>query len=121
MKALVVDDSKVVRSVISSLLESFSIAYEQAENGLIALEKVRKSKFDFILLDWNMPELDGIGFLQKSKAENLIADTKIILCTTENEFEKISLALESGASEYIMKPFNKDILEDKLKILGIIG
>ncbi len=121
MKALIVDDSKVVRSVISSILTSFNIDFDQAENGLVALDKIRENHFDFIILDWNMPELDGVGFLKKAKNENLITDTKIILCTTENEFEKINEALEMGANEYIMKPFNKDILEDKLKILGIIN
>ena len=120
MKALIVDDSRVVRSVSGSILDEIGIAHEQAEHGAIALEKVREQKYRFILLDWNMPEMDGMEFLVAAMNENLLEGTDVIFCTTESEIEKISEAIQKGASEYVMKPFDKDIIEDKLKYLGII-
>jgi two-component system chemotaxis response regulator CheY len=120
MKALLVDDSKVVRSVSGGIMDELGIDHDEAENGLVALDKVSKENYDFILLDWNMPEMDGIDFFRKAKEKDLIKDTKVIFCTTENEIEKISIALEEGASEYVMKPFDRNIIEDKLRYLEII-
>ncbi len=120
MKALVIEDSKVVRSITSKMLDEMGFAVSEAENGLVGIEKVKKDTYEIIILDWNMPELDGMGFLKKARNDNLLADAKVILCTTENEKEKIEEAMNSGAHEYIMKPYTSEILEDKLKILGIL-
>ena len=120
MKALIVDDSKVVRSVISNILADLGINYDEAENGNWALERVSQESYKFIILDWNMPEKDGITFFSEAKEKGLLEDTQVIFCTTENEVEKITEAINLGANEYIMKPFNKEILEEKLQILGVI-
>ena len=120
MRALIVDDSKVVRTASSRILDELGIVYDVAEDGLIALSKVKDSSYNFILLDWNMPNLDGMGFMLASKGLPNMVNTKVIFCTTENDVDKISKALEAGASEFVMKPFNKEIIEDKLKYLGII-
>lgn len=120
MKALIVDDSKVVRSVSSSILKEIGIDYDEAEDGTQALEKVRGGKYDFILLDWNMPNMGGMDFFRAAKELEDFSNTKVIFCTTESESDKITSALQEGASEYIMKPFSKEIVEDKLRLLGII-
>ena len=120
MLALIVDDSKVVRLASSQILDSLKIKYEVAEDGSIALQKVKQTKYDFILLDWNMPNLDGMGFFKEAKKLSNFEGTKVIFCTTESEIDKITKALEAGASEYVMKPFNREIIEDKLKYLGIL-
>ena len=117
MLALIVDDSKVVRLASSQILDALKIKYEIAEDGAIALEKVKQTKYDFILLDWNMPNLNGMGFFIEAKKLPDFEGTKVIFCTTESEIDKITKALETGASEYVMKPFNREIIEDKLKYL----
>jgi two-component system chemotaxis response regulator CheY len=120
MHALIVDDSKVVRTASSRFLDDIGITYDMAEDGLVALGKIKTKKYDFILLDWNMPNMDGIQFLNEAKKLKDFENTKVIFCTTEGEVEKITKAIDSGASEYIMKPFNKEIIEDKLRYLGLI-
>ncbi len=120
MKTLIVEDSKVVRTVSRSIMNDLGIKSDEAENGLIALGKISQEKYDFILLDWNMPVMDGMEFLIKAREQNLLDETKVIFCTTEAEIDKITKAIEAGASEYIMKPFTKDIVEDKLKYLGLL-
>lgn len=120
MKALIVDDSKVVRKVSSMILQEMGIDYDIAEDGKLALDKVQQNQYNFILLDWNMPNMTGIEFFTEAKKIEGFEDTKVIFCTTESDIDKISSAMELGASEYIMKPFGKDIVEDKLKYLGLI-
>jgi two-component system chemotaxis response regulator CheY len=120
MLALIVDDSRLVRAVTANIFNELKIEYEQAENGKQALEMVNKTRYDFIILDWNMPVMDGMEFFKKAKDIISAQDTKVIFCSTENDFSKISEAVGEGASEYIMKPFNKEIMQSKLEILGLI-
>ncbi len=120
MIALIVDDSKVVRTATSRILAELGIGYDTADDGKMALEKVQNTKFDFVLLDWNMPKMDGLEFFKAAKKVQNFIDTKVIFCTTESEVEKISKALNEGVNEYIMKPFDKEIIEDKLRFLGLI-
>lgn len=120
IKALIADDSKVVRSVTGRILQQLGINYEEAADGEEALQKVREEIYDFIILDWVMPNCDGMEFLRRASKEDILGDTKVIFCTTESEIERISEAIENGASEYIMKPFDKEILESKLNIIGVI-
>lgn len=121
MQALIVDDSKVVRLASARILDDLNIKHDHAEDGLQALEKVKNSNYDFVLLDWNMPNMDGIDFFKKAKQLPQFSNTKVIFCTTESDMDKITKALEEGASEYVMKPFNREIIEDKLKYLGLIS
>lgn len=118
--ALVVDDSRVVRKAARRLLESFGFAVREAEDGAQALEAVRAAMPELVLLDWNMPVLDGIGFLRAARAEHGAERPLVMLCTTENTPEKIMQALEAGAQEYVMKPFDAEILSGKLVQLGLL-
>lgn len=117
--ALVVDDSKVVRLFARRILEELGFQVKEAEDGSVALNTCKAGMPDFILLDWNMPVMNGLEFIQALRKEPKGASLPVIFCTTENEMHKIMTALESGANEYIMKPFDKDILSGKLSQLGI--
>jgi two-component system chemotaxis response regulator CheY len=117
---LVVDDSRVVRKAARRLLEGFGFAVREAEDGQQALAACRDALPDFVLLDWNMPVMDGIAFLRAARAEHGDAKPLVMLCTTENTQEKILQALDAGAQEYVMKPFDAEILGGKLLQLGLL-
>lgn len=117
---LTVDDSSVVRKVLVRMLSELGINTVEAEDGQKALEECAKNMPDFILLDWNMPIMNGLEFLKEFRKNKENDHVIIICCTTENEFSKIQEALLAGANEYIMKPFDKEILKDKLIQTGII-
>lgn len=97
MLALIVDDSKVVRSVTASILTELGITSHEAENGKSALEKVNNQTYNLIILDWNMPVMTGIEFLLAAKPNLETSSTKVIFCTTENQPEKIQEAISCGA------------------------
>ena len=92
----------------------------QAENGRDALDQCRMSMPDVVLLDWNMPVMDGIAFLVALRKEQGGDAPKVIFCTTENDVEHITRAISAGANEYIMKPFDRDIIEAKFHEVGLI-
>jgi two-component system chemotaxis response regulator CheY len=117
---LVVDDSAVIRKVARRILEELSFSSSEAENGRDALDQCRKSMPDAVLLDWNMPVMDGISFLVALRKERDGNQPKVILCTTENDIEHIARAIKAGANEYIMKPFDRDIIEAKFHEVGLI-
>jgi len=116
---LVVDDSKVIRKVARHILESLNINVTEACDGRDALNQCENSEPDVVLLDWNMPVMNGMEFLQHLKASPQIR-SKVIFCTTENGLGHIKAALEAGADEYVMKPFDRDTLESKLQLVGVI-
>lgn len=120
MKCLVVDDSRVVRKVARRILEELSFECDEAEDGVVAYEYCETSMPDCILLDWNMPNLSGIEFLEKLRALDDGAKPKVVFCTTENDLAFIQEALTKGADEYIMKPFDHDIIETKFKQVGLL-
>jgi two-component system chemotaxis response regulator CheY len=120
LDCLVVDDSRVVRKAARRVLESFGFAVREAEDGAQALAACREAVPDFVLLDWNMPVLDGLGFLRAARAEHGADRPVVMLCTTENTQERILEALEAGAQEYVMKPFDAEILGGKLEQLGLL-
>lgn len=117
---LIVDDSKIVRKVVRRIVEVFGFNIIEAENGIEAFNMTRDNKVDVIILDWNMPVMDGMECMKKIRADALIHQPKIIFCTTENEFSKIQQAMMNGADEYVMKPFDEAIIAGKLSQLGII-
>lgn len=117
---LIVDDSKVVRSVARRIISDLDFECVEAEDGQIALEVCKKDLPDSILLDWNMPNMMGIDFLKALRQLPGGDNPIVIFCTTENEFSFIEKALGAGADEYIMKPFDMDIIEGKFKQLGLI-
>ncbi|MDF0540895.1 response regulator [Sphingobium sp. H39-3-25] len=117
---LVVDDSKVIRKVARHILESLDIAVTEACDGRDALTQCVSNVPDVVLLDWNMPVMTGMEFLQELSRVKLSARPKVIFCTTENGIGHIKAAVEAGADEYVMKPFDRDTLESKLQIVGVI-
>ena len=118
---LVVDDSRVIRHLASDLLKSFGFSVAEAENGKDAVEFCRNKVPSFVLLDWNMPEMDGISCLRALRAMNLSPRPIVVMCTTESGMTKICEALEAGADEYIMKPYDVEVLFDKLTQVGLMG
>ncbi len=118
--SLVVDDSKVVRTVSKRIMEDLGFEVVEAINGEKALIICREKIPDVILLDWNMPIMNGIEFLRKFRQAKEHADTKVIFCTTENDLSKIQEAMSSGANEYVMKPFDSEIIKGKLLQLNVL-
>jgi two-component system chemotaxis response regulator CheY len=117
---LVVDDSGVVRKVARRILERHGFAVREAEDGRQALDACRSEMPRAILLDRNMPVLDGIGFLRALRAEFGPDDPVVVMCTTESGTERILEGLEAGAQEYVMKPFDEEILRGKLVQVGLL-
>ena len=117
---LVVDDSRVVRKAARRVLEGFGFTVREAADGQEALSACRTALPDFVLLDWNMPVMDGIDFLRAARAEHGEDRPVVMLCTTENTQDKILQALEAGAQEYVMKPFDAEIIGGKLLQLGLL-
>jgi two-component system chemotaxis response regulator CheY len=116
---LVVDDSRVVRKVARRILEANGYAVTEAGDGQQALDACRAGLPDIVLLDWNMPVMDGITFLRALRGEFGPDNPMVIFCTTENDMAHIEMAMTSGAQEYIMKPFDEDILIGKLDQAGL--
>ena len=119
-ECLVVDDSRTVRRAARRMLEAQGFAVREAENGQEALEACRAALPALVLLDWNMPVMDGITFLRHAREEFGPDEPRIMLCTTESDLSRIMTALEGGAQEYIMKPFDEAILAGKLDMLGLL-
>lgn len=117
MKVMVVDDSRQIRGHVSRTLKEFGHATFEAEHGQDCLDQLKQELVDVILLDWNMPVMDGLQTLEAIKSDSNLSEIKVLMMTTENRQEKISLALERGADEYMMKPLTKDILREKLEAL----
>ena len=117
---LVVDDSSVIRKVARRILEGLDFEIAEAENGEKALEVCKHGLPDAILLDWNMPVMDGLDFLRNLRRMPGGDRPKVVFCTTENDVAQIARALHAGANEYIMKPFDKDIVTAKFQDIGLI-
>lgn len=119
-QCLVVDDSTVIRKVASRILEDLGFETTGAADGQLALDACSEAMPDAIILDWNMPVMNGLEFLLALRKMPGGDEPKVIFCTTENDVDHITQAIEAGANEYIMKPFDKDILEGKLAAAGVI-
>ena len=117
---LVVDDSRVVRKVARKILEELHFDISEAEDGQIALTACRGAMPDAILLDWNMPNMSGIEFLRALRQESGGDKPIVLFCTTENDISFITQAMEAGANEYIMKPFDREIIEAKFAEVGLV-
>lgn len=117
---LVVDDSKVVRMVARKILEGLNFEIEEAEDGRKAMDACLKRMPDAILLDWNMPVMSGIEFLRELRKSEGGQTPVVVFCTTENDIAHIQEAIGAGANEYIMKPFDSEIIESKFTQVGLI-
>ena len=120
LTCLVVDDSRVVRKVARRILETHGFKVEEAADGKQALDACRETLPDCVLLDWNMPVMDGITFLGHLREEFGPEKPPVLFCTTENDIAHITRALETGAQEYIMKPFDEEILIGKFGQVGLL-
>jgi two-component system chemotaxis response regulator CheY len=118
---LIVDDSRVIRKVAKRILENLSFSADEAGDGLEALTRCRKKMPDAVLLDWNMPVMTGIEFLRQLRREPGGERPVVVFCTTENDVDHISEAIRAGANEYIMKPFDGEILQSKFAEAGLIA
>ena len=116
---LVVDDSKVIRKVARHILETLDFEVREAGDGREALDSCMATPPDVVLLDWNMPVMSGMDFLRALKDSGLPQRPKVVFCTTENGMAYIRAAIEAGADEYVMKPFDRETLESKLQIVGV--
>ena len=116
---LVVDDSKVIRKVARHILETLNFRVDEAEDGREALSRCDASMPDVILLDWNMPVMGGMEFLRALRQSERASQPKVVFCTTENDLSHIRAAIEAGADEYVMKPFDRETLQSKLQIVGV--
>ncbi len=115
MKFLVVDDFSTMRRIVRNLLKELGYSnVEEAEDGADGLAKLRAGNFDFVVSDWNMPNMDGLTMLQNIRADAALSKIPVLMVTAEARKEDIVLAAQSGAAGYIVKPFTKATLEDKL-------
>lgn len=121
-RILVVDDNRTIRHVIRQMLETCGFTVDEAADGVQCLSHCREHGVpDGIILDINMPEMDGMTCLQTLRADPAFRQCLIVMCTTEVERHQIVTAMSAGANEYVMKPFTEDILRDKLRIVGLLA
>ena len=120
MRALIVDDSRAIRSIIRTILKPLGFETFEAGHGREALERLKElGPVDLALIDWNMPEMGGLDLVKALRADATHDATRLMMVTTETDIGDVTKALESGANEYLMKPFNKDLLVEKLALMGL--
>lgn len=120
MRALIVDDSRFVRGYLRGLLEEKGIECEEAADGQAGIDCLHGGMlFDLALVDWNMPVMNGLDMLKQLRAEGY-SDVKVLMVTTEAENDYIIRALDAGADEYLMKPFDDEALQEKLAMIGVV-
>ncbi len=120
MRALVVDDSSAMRAVLRIILKKQNFEVMEAKDGLDALQVLQHiAPVDVILIDWNMPAMNGFELLRHIRGEATYGPTKVVMVTTETALAEMSNALAAGADEYIMKPFTPDVVADKLRLIGL--
>jgi two-component system chemotaxis response regulator CheY len=120
MRALIVDDSRFVRTILRGLLEARGIECEEAADGQAGMDRLQDgSPFDLALLDWNMPVMDGLEMLRELRSEGFDS-IKVMMVTTEAGNDFILRALDAGADEYMMKPFDGEALNEKLALMGLV-
>ncbi|MEO5337270.1 MAG: response regulator [Magnetospirillum sp. WYHS-4] len=117
---LIVDDSKVIRMVARKILQELEFETAEAADGRDALESCKGKMPDAVLLDWNMPVMSGIEFLRELRRLPGGDHPIVVFCTTENDIEHIQEAIEAGANEYIMKPFDSEIIQAKFSQVGLL-
>lgn len=121
VKALIVDDSRALRRLMGDLLRSLSIEVSEATNGREALYWLRENALpDIALVDWNMPIMDGLEFLREVRRTPSLRRLPVMMVTTETEMDQMVRALSAGANEYVMKPFTKEMIAEKLQLLGVL-
>ena len=121
MRALIVDDSRPIRRIESGILNELGFETVTAENGQEALERLQEFPLpDVVLVDWNMPVMNGIEFTRAVRKDPKLSQLVLLMVTTETEPEQMLRALSAGVDEYLMKPFTRDCLVEKLQLLGVV-
>lgn len=122
MHAIVIDDSSAMRRILRRLLEQIGFDVVEAEQGQQGLDRLAEHPGpDIVLVDWNMPVMDGLEFVKKVRANPEYQNLKLMMVTTETEPQRMARALMSGVDEFVMKPFTQEILLDKLRLLGVVA
>jgi two-component system chemotaxis response regulator CheY len=124
MNALIVDDSRAIRRILSGMLTDIGFAVAEASHGKEALAHLQAhaesaTRPHLVLVDWNMPEMNGLELVQAVRRDDRFASIPLMMVTTETEMAQVLRALEAGAQEYVMKPFTKEVIEEKLRVLGL--
>lgn len=115
MKILIVDDFSTMRRIIRNILKQIGFSnVEEAEDGDVALEKLREGSFDFVITDWNMPNMTGLDLLKNIRADEALKDIPVLIVTAEAEKENVVQAAQAGVNDYIVKPFTADVLKAKI-------
>jgi len=122
MRVLIIDDSRAIRMILGRDMRGLGFETFEAGNGLEALDKLQEiGAVDLALVDWNMPEMNGYEFVCAARSKAELADMRIMMVTTEAEISHMVQALEAGANEYVIKPFNKEAIEEKIRLIGLIS
>ena len=121
MHALVIDDSRAMRAILRRIMQRLGFTVTEAGDGCEALDRIADSEpFDIALVDWNMPNMNGYEFVKEVRSSPELRDLWLMMVTTESEQARVVKAMAAGANEYIMKPFTDDVIEDKLRLLGLV-
>jgi two-component system, chemotaxis family, chemotaxis protein CheY len=121
MRALVVDDARVMRKLMTGVAQELGFDPVDAEDGVDALKVLGEvGTVDLMMVDWNMPNMNGLEFVKEVRKDAAHANTKILMVSSEIEMDNIVQALDAGANEYLMKPFTKDTIREKLALLGLV-
>jgi two-component system chemotaxis response regulator CheY len=122
LRALIIDDSKAMRSILGRMLRQLEFEVIEAANGKEALDQLKGvGKVDLALVDWNMPEMNGFNFVRAVRSEHIYDGVLLMMVTTETETENVVRALAAGANEYVMKPFTQEVIMEKLQLFGMAG
>jgi two-component system chemotaxis response regulator CheY len=119
-QVMVVDDSRAMRGILRRMLEESGYQVREASHGREALDRLRAGEqVDLVLVDWNMPEMNGYDFVTAIRSDAAFASLRLVMVTTETELHQVQRALEAGANEYVMKPFTREVLVEKLALVGL--
>jgi len=120
VRALVIDDSRAIRSILGNIMKDLGFEVSDAKHGLDALERLKQNgPIELALVDWNMPEMNGFDFVTAVRGNPAFKAMFLVMVTTETEMSQVAKAIEAGANEYIMKPFTKEMIAEKLRLLGM--
>ncbi len=122
-KAIVIDDSRAIRRILGQTVRELGFEVSEASDGAEALQRLNEigPPVQLMLVDWNMPRMNGLDFVTEVRRDERFSASMVVMVTTETSVDQMSKALDASANEYVMKPFTKEIIEDKLRILGILN
>ena len=122
-KAMIIDDSRAMRRILGETVRELGFEVSEASNGREALDKLEAmgAPVQLMLVDWNMPEMNGLEFVTRLRQDERFQGSLIVMVTTETAVDQMVNALEAGANEYVMKPFTREIIQDKLRLLGLLN